>query len=275
MRGGHQRCQLLAAILHMDDADFMPPLHIGTAAWSIPRAVAQDFPGDGSHLARYARVLNCAEINTSFYRPHKPETYARWAEETPEDFRFSVKLPKAITHEAGLRGIKEPLVEFLDEAGQLGHRLGALLIQLPPSLAFDARTASAFFHLLSRLTNVPAVCEPRHASWFTPESDRLLSAARVGRVAADPARNPEAALPGGWLGKDADGAGALLYRRWHGSPRVYWSAYDEDWLQSRADELLRWSDQASQWCIFDNTASGAAADNALEFQALTGSARSS
>lgn len=253
----------------------MPHLRIGTAAWSIPRAVTQAFPGDGSHLQRYARVLNSAEINTSFYRPHKPDTYARWADETPNGFQFSVKLPRAITHDAALRGTKEALVKFLDEAHALRDRLAVLLIQLPPSLGFEARTASTFFRLLARLTDTPAVCEPRHATWFTPEADRLMHAARVGRVAADPARNPDAALPGGWLGTDGDGTGAVLYRRWHGSPRTYWSAYDPDWLQSRADELLRWSEQAAQWCVFDNTASGAATENALDFQSLTGAAHSS
>jgi len=248
------------------------PLTIGTAGWSIPRAVAHAFPGDGSHLQRYSRVMGGAEINSSFYRPHKPETYARWAEATPPGFRFSVKLPKAITHEAGLRNAKELLVPFLEEASQLGPRLAVLLIQLAPSFELDTRTASTFFRLLARLTDVPAVCEPRHASWFTPAADRLLAAARIGRVAADPARLPDAALPGGWLGPDGDGAGAVLYRRWHGAPRIYWSSYDDEWLQSRADELLRWSDQADQWCIFDNTASGAAAEDALAFQALTSQA---
>ncbi|SEL21075.1 Uncharacterized conserved protein YecE, DUF72 family [Roseateles sp. YR242] len=253
----------------------MPDLRIGTAAWSIPRAVTQAFPGDGSHLQRYARVLNCAEINTSFYRPHQPQTYARWADATPNGFRFSVKLPRTVTHDAALRGTREALVKFLDEVAALGDRLSVLLIQLPPSLAFEARAASAFFRLLARLTDTPAVCEPRHASWFTPQADRLMNAARIGRVAVDPARHPDAALPGGWLGSDSDGSHAILYRRWHGSPRMYWSAYDADWLQSRADELLRWSEQAAQWCIFDNTASGAAADNALDFLSLTGGVHSS
>ncbi|MBB3196747.1 DUF72 domain-containing protein [Roseateles terrae] len=247
-----------------------PTLTVGTAGWSIPRAEASAFPGVGSHLQRYARTLNGVEINSSFYRPHQPETYARWAAETPPDFQFSVKLPKAVTHEAALVGTRELLVPFLEGIAQLGPRLRVLLIQLPPSLAWERRTAAAFFRLLSGLTSVPAVCEPRHASWFTPEADEQLRAARIGRVAADPSRHPDGDLPGGWLGASGDGAGALVYRRWHGAPRLYWSSYDDDWLQSRADELLRWSDAAQHWVIFDNTASGAAATNALDFQALCG-----
>ncbi|SRR5581483_207180 len=80
-------------------------LRIGVAGWSLPRAVLDEFPREGSHLARYAARLNCAEINSSFYRPHQPATYARWAASVPANFRFAVKLPRAITHDARLRGV--------------------------------------------------------------------------------------------------------------------------------------------------------------------------
>ena len=73
-------------------------LFIGTAGWSIPRQVAPHFPGEGTHLHRYARVLHCVEINSSFHRPHAAATYARWAASAPAEFRFSVKIPRAITH---------------------------------------------------------------------------------------------------------------------------------------------------------------------------------
>lgn len=240
---------------------------IGTAGWSIPRALAQDFPGEGSHLARYARVLQCAEINTSFYRSHRPEVYARWAAQTPPGFRFAVKLPRTITHDLRLRAARAPLTRFLAEVVGLGERLGVLLVQLPPSLPFEARPVRTFFGLLATLFDGAVVCEPRHATWFAPAADRLLVQLRIGRVAADPARWPAAAVPGGWLGPAGDGAGAVLYHRWHGSPRMYYSAYGDDWLQSRAAALQRWPAAAEPWCIFDNTASGAAASDALRLRA--------
>ncbi len=242
-------------------------VRIGTAGWSIPRAAARDFAGDGSHLARYARVLGCAEINTSFYRSHRPEVYARWAAQTPPDFRFAVKLPRAITHDRQLRGARATLAGFIDEVSGLGDRLGALLVQLPPSLAFEAKLVGNFFGVLRRQFDGPVVCEPRHASWFDPAADRSLVRWRIGRVAADPARWPSAALPGGWLGPAGDGVGAVLYHRWHGSPRMYWSAYGDAWLQARAAELVRWPHGADCWCIFDNTAAGAAASDALRLRA--------
>ncbi|MCK9684367.1 DUF72 domain-containing protein [Scleromatobacter humisilvae] len=242
--------------------------YIGTAAWSIPRDVAEQFPGDGPHLERYARRFACVEINSSFYRSHQVETYARWAGMTPPQFRFAVKLPRAITHDAALRGARKPLRAFLDEVVGLGDRLGVLLVQLPPSLAWDARVARTFFALLRESWDGPLACEPRHASWFEPAADRALARLRVSRVAADPARIAAAARPGGWLGPDGDGVGALLYYRWHGSPRVYWSSYDDGWLARQAGQLAAWPPGAVPWVIFDNTASGAATANALALQSL-------
>ena len=91
---------------------------------------------------------------------------------------------------------------------------------------------------------------------------------RIGRVAADPARPAGADEPGGWLGERGDGRGAVVYYRWHGSPRMYWSRYEDAFLQARAQALARWPAGTSIWCVFDNTASGAAADDALRFSAL-------
>ncbi|HZF78460.1 MAG TPA: DUF72 domain-containing protein, partial [Rubrivivax sp.] len=79
---------------------------------------------------------------------------------------------------------------------------------------------------------------------------------------------PAAAIPGGWLGPEGDGAGAVIYYRWHGAPRTYWSSYDDAWLQARAAELRRWPAEAKCWCVFDNTASGAAASNAVRLREL-------
>lgn len=240
---------------------------IGTAGWSIPRALAEGFPGDDSHLARYARVLHCAEINTSFHRSHRPEVYARWAAQTPPGFRFAVKVPRTITHDQRLRASHPALERFLAEVAGLGDRLGVLLVQLPPSLVFETRPVRTFFELLASKFAGAVVCEPRHATWFEPSADRLLVKLRVGRVAADPARFPAAAVPGGWLGPAGDGVGAVVYHRWHGSPRTYYSAYGDDWLQARAQELKRWPEATDRWCIFDNTASGAALSDALRLRA--------
>ncbi|KQW43660.1 MULTISPECIES: DUF72 domain-containing protein [unclassified Roseateles] len=230
---------------------------IGTAGWSIPAKTASAFPAEGSQLQRYANLMRCAEINTSFYRPHRPQTYEKWAASTPADFRFAVKCPKQISHECRLDGADALLARFAEEAGGLGPKWAVLLVQLPPSLQLDASVAKRFFKRAHAVFGGVIVCEPRHASWFTPEAEKLLIKSEVARAAVDPAKWPGADAPGGWAG--------LRYYRWHGSPRVYWSSYEAEWLQARAREL---TSDADCWCIFDNTASGAALQNALQLQEL-------
>src|ERR1700733_604079 len=115
------------------------PLWVGTAGWSVPSRYAAELPPGGSHLERYARRLDAVEINSSFYRPHQRKTYQRWAWSVPAGFRFSVKLPKAMTHEQRLADCGALLDRFVSEVTGLGDRLGVLLVQLPPQLAFDGR----------------------------------------------------------------------------------------------------------------------------------------
>jgi len=231
---------------------------IGTAGWSIPRASAAACPGAGTHLHRYARLFRAAEINSSFHRPHAASTYAKWAGCVPREFRFAVKVPRAITHDARLRRSRSALEQFLDETRGLGRRHGPLLVQLPPSFEFDVRAVKRFFELLRSTFNGSVVCEPRHATWFSERADRLLRDFRIARVAADPPPVPGANQPGGWPG--------LVYFRLHGSPRMYWSHYTADFLEDIAARLR--DGPAERWCIFDNTASGAALANALELQRL-------
>jgi uncharacterized protein YecE (DUF72 family) len=238
---------------------------MGTAGWSIPTASADRCAGAGTHLQRYARVFRGAEINTSFYRPHEPTTYARWSRSTGPSFRFAVKVPRLITHELKLRAARAPLDQFLLESAGLGKKRGPLLIQLPPSLEFDARVASGFFVLLRNRYDGFAVCEPRHPTWFSGDADALLVRHHIGRVAADPPPVSGADRPGGWSG--------IVYHRLHGSPRKYWSSYDAAFLDALAADLRRVPAAVPAWCVFDNTASGAALENAWQLTArLTASA---
>jgi uncharacterized protein YecE (DUF72 family) len=236
-------------------------VRIGTAGWSVPKEHAAAFPTVGSHLERYGAVLNAVEINSSFYRPHRPATYERWAASVPEGFRFAVKIPKAITHERRLKDIDDLLDRFLSEVGGLGSKLGPLLVQLPPSLRFEQGVTDSFLGELRSRGEGGIVCEPRHASWFTPEVEALLDELRIARVAADPAPVPGADQPGGWRG--------LSYYRLHGSPQIYYSAYSAEYLAAIAEVLGR--DAAAgveTWCIFDNTAAFAATGDALTTRSL-------
>lgn len=233
----------------------MARVNIGTAGWSIPRQVAGEFPTEGTTLERYARRFTVAEVNSSFYRPHRPATWERWRDSTPDGFRFSVKLPKVITHERKLLDFEEPLAGFLSQVERLGDKLAVLLVQLPPKLAFDGESAGQFFHALASRTAAAIACEPRHPGWFADEADALLAAHRVARVAADPAICEAGGHPGGWRG--------LGYWRLHGSPRMYRSSYSDRLAQYAALLEAQRAAGADTWCIFDNTASSAAASDAL------------
>jgi len=244
-----------------------PNLHLGIAGWNIRREHTSRFPSAGTHLQRYAGVFNAVEINSCFYRPHRFGTYERWAASVPESFMFAVKLPKAITHAARLVDVSADLSRFLEETSGLGAKRGPILVQLPPSFGYDAAVARSFFGELRSRFDGDIVFEPRHETWFTDVVEKTLRDFRVARVAADPARVPIAAEPGGYEG--------LVYYRLHGSPRVYYSAYSRDVLDGVANALARKTAKGVQtWCIFDNTALGAATSDALVVQAQLSSSES-
>lgn len=237
-------------------------VRIGCAGWSIPSQHAHLFGEGDSHLARYATRFDVVEINSTFYRPHHTRTFERWAASVPARFRFSVKLPKAITHDARLHGTGDALSAFFDATAGLGTRLGGVLVQLPPSLAFDARLADRFFAMMRRRCAVGIACEPRHASWFGAAADRVWTRHAIARVAADPAKVPEAALAAA-----ATGAAGWSYWRWHGAPRMYYSRYGDEELRCLARALAREGHaRAPAWCILDNTAHGHAMADAARLQ---------
>jgi uncharacterized protein YecE (DUF72 family) len=226
----------------------------GCAGWSLGREYSAAFTAEGTHLQRYAARLSCVEINSSFYRPHRLQTYQRWGVCVPADFRFSVKAPKLITHELRLQNCDQALEEFVLQCAGLGDRLGCLLVQLPPSLEFAPANSEAFFVSLRRCFAGHVVLEPRHESWT--EAEALLVHYRIAQAAVDPSRISTDSTPRGWPG--------LKYWRLHGSPRIYYSPYEEQRLERLADEMHTvTADGSCAWCIFDNTASGAALGNAL------------
>lgn len=232
---------------------------IGTAGWAIPRQEANHFPAEGSGLRRYGSVFNATEINSTFRKEHRPTTLARWAATTPEHFRFAIKIPKLISHELKLRCSEAEISRFADSIRPLESKMGPWLLQLPPSLAFNAKIANRFFRLLRKHYAGSVVCEPRHATWFEHAAEKLLEAFLIGRVATDPARIPTAAVPGA--------STEVVYFRLHGAPRMYYSSYDAAALTALA-RTVRQVNSAEVWCIFDNTASGAAAADALALRHL-------
>lgn len=213
-------------------------VRIATAAWSVPSKVAQHFASEGSSLSRYASVFDGAEINSTFYRRHRVSTFERWAAAVPACFRFSVR---------------EPFRTFLDDIAPLASKLGPLLCQLPPSLIFDADDARRAFAVMRGGFEGQMVIEPRHSSWGSKVACGLLKAYRIEPVFADTAPVWQA----------SDFAAPPAYIRLHGRPKIYYSSYT-------GAEIAAFAALAGpeSWCVFDNTASGAAVENALTMRAL-------
>lgn len=226
----------------------------------MPREHASLVTREGTGLQKYASVLSAAEINSTFYRRHLPKTFERWRDSVPASFRFSVKLPRSITHEAELASPAAALAQFFDDIRGLGDKLGPILVQLPASAEFNRRRARAFFRALRAIHSGPVACEPRHPAWYGPTASALFVDFDVARVVADPARPQDARHPGG--------SDSLRYTRWHGSPRTYWSPYSDDTLRALADTTLQAPPRSEVWCVFDNTASGSALNDAHRFQRL-------
>ncbi|AKF51611.1 hypothetical protein PsyrH_14180 [Pseudomonas syringae pv. syringae HS191] len=236
----------------------MPGLYIGCAGWSLARENWPDFPDEGSHLQRYASRFNAVEINSSFYRPHSAETYARWAESVPAGFRFSVKMPKLITHELRLRECEAVLATFLSQCTAMDDKLGCLLVQLPPSLDYAPQIADGFFKALRNQYAGRVVLEPRHQSWR--QAQALLIEHRIAQVAA--IRHKQRWAPARWVAgcsllapaRCTENLSQRLYRR--ASGRLGRASVGVCSTGNR--DLVH----------LDNTASGAAVGDALALQAL-------
>jgi uncharacterized protein YecE (DUF72 family) len=239
-------------------------VRIGLAGWSeassrygklLPTASEEGATG----LRRYAAAFDFVEINSSFYRQVRPETYAKWAREVPENFSFSVKMHRLITHYTRLKNTAL-LKDFFGSVSGLGNKLAVVLVQLPPTLIFDQEIAGTFFRALRRVYEGCAVCEPRHASWSADEARDLLAKYGVGPVlteipaaGGDPLQDAAPEIP--------------LYVRLHGTPRKYYSSYSGEDLERLADFLGKHRARR-RYVVFDNTAGPAGVRNALELQRL-------
>jgi uncharacterized protein YecE (DUF72 family) len=238
-------------------------VRVGLAGWSeaasrhgkLLPAVEEGATG----LERYANAFNFVEINSSFYRQVRPETCAKWAGEVSADFSFAVKMHRLITHYTRLKNVGL-LDDFFGSVAGLGEKLAVVLVQLPPTLVFDAEVANRFWSALRRIYRGCAVCEPRHASWQEAGAQKLLAQHGIGPVLTeipaadeDPLRGAKKEIP--------------LYVRLHGAPRKYYSSYSAQDL-GRLAGLLAENGGRRRFVVFDNTASSAGVRNALELQRM-------
>jgi len=213
-----------------------------------------------SELEYAAGLLTSIEINGSFYALQRPESFQRWATQTPDDFLFSVKGPRFITHMKKLADVRTPVANFLASGVlALGPKLGPLLWQLPPNLGYDPDRLTAFFDLLPRTTTAAAelaashderlddrawtttdadrplrhVLEVRHSTFETPSFIELLREHDIGTVVSD--------ADGRWPVIE-DVTSDLVYLRLHGDKELYASGYDDESLDRWAVRVRAWAE---------------------------------
>jgi uncharacterized protein YecE (DUF72 family) len=272
----------------------MAQARIGISGWRYAGWRGDFYPpglAQRRELAYASQRLTSIEINGSFYSLQRPTSYAAWRAETPDDFVFSVKGGRFITHLKRLVDVEVPLANFLASGLlALGPKLGPVLWQLPEKLAFDADVLDAFFTLLPRTTGAAAALAKRHDDKV--KEDRSLTIAEDDDVPLRHAlefRSPTFAVPEAYdlLRRHdvacvlADTAGRwpkveqvtsdLMYLRLHGDQELYASGYSDDALDDWAAKCRRWrQDGLDVFVYFDNDIKGYAPHDAMALQERLG-----
>lgn len=231
---------------------------IGTSGWNYKHWKGLFYPPDLSQrkwLEFYTGEFDTVELNASFYRLPKVTTFHSWYERTPQGFLWAVKANKFITHTRRLKDCEESLERFYDSIQGLKEKLGPILLQLPPSLAFDEVLFREFCTLLQDRHR--HVLEVRHASWITDKVFDIMNQFNVAFCISDTAgRYPyhEAVTTD------------FIYIRLHGSRKLYTSEYTTQELHTWAEKILQWGKET--FCYFDNDFEGYAVQNARELKKI-------
>lgn len=224
------------------------PIHIGTCAWAFEDWRGVFYPADlpsGRWLAWYAAIFNAVEIDATFYAPPPPQSVAHWLAEAPPHFRFACKTPKTITHERRLRDCEQPLAAFLEAMQPLHTRIGAVLVQLPPSFTPDRDAAALRDFVLALPHGWRFAIEFRHADWHQPRFAKLLEDHAVSWVWSDmTSLEHQAQGPFGFLPQTAD----FLYVRLMGDLRT---KYDPAGNRIHRIDRVQWSRAAAieSWAV--------------------------
>lgn len=238
---------------------------IGTSNIVLPVNKTQ-FPTEyrsKSRLVYYASLFNTVEINSSFYKVPQAKTFSRWAAEVPDEFRFSVKLWKEITHAKNLDFSRGEVVAFMKAAAALGGKRGCLLVQFPGSVTIARyRKMEA---LLSLLVATDAerewqiAVEFRHKSWYVAKVYELLDVLRCNAVLHDMKGSATTAL---------NEAATAVYLRFHGTAPNYQGSYSPAALSKMAKQIGEWTKAGKEVYVYFNNTLGDAFNNATALQQL-------
>ncbi|MBX4216164.1 DUF72 domain-containing protein [Candidatus Parcubacteria bacterium] len=210
-------------------------------------------------LQFYADTFDSVEVNSTFYRLPSKETFAKWAKETPKEFVFGLKLSRYITHLKRLRGVKRELTAFFGRAKSMGRKFAVLLVQLPPSLKFDAKRDGKFFDDLmaarKKSGTAPFIAlEPRHISWFegaTFETVKNLAKRHgIGLVFAHSSHFPFYPPEKEYF------TAKFVYLRFHGPRELYASRYGKRALRPWVARVRRWVRTMPVFVYFNDDVNG-------------------
>jgi len=233
-------------------------LYIGTSGWSYKHWAEIFYPNDikpDKYLEYYITRFECVELNSSFYNLPRETTVTGWINRTPDIFRFCPKLSRLITHQMQLANIEGALQRFFYVFEGMKNRLGPVLIQLPPGMAFDEQLICVFFDLIKeKYSRFRFAIEVRNKSWINDNFLELLSQNRIAFVIADSGnRYPyyEAVTAG------------FVYLRFHGREQLYASDYNEAVLSQYGEKIRNWLSEGREvWAFFNNDYYGFAVKNA-------------
>jgi uncharacterized protein YecE (DUF72 family) len=236
---------------------------VGLSGWSYSNWRGAFYPPDlpsRQYLEFYAQKFLTTEINSSFYRLVRPQTYQKWTQLVPQDFVFAVKANRLFTHTRRLQGVEEPWQHFVQAVRTLGSHLGPILLQFPQSFKRDEHRLADFLQMAKADTeDLRLVCEFRHESWFTEEIYCLLHHYGIALCLADSPQYPRRDV----LTSD------FTYCRLHGRTELFASTYSVAELAYEAQQLLRHRKAGVDvYVYFNNTMRGHALSNARTLLAL-------
>lgn len=236
------------------------PIHIGTSGIVLP-INKDDFPfpyQSASRLRYYSSLLNSLEINSSFYKTPQPRTFSKWKNDVSDDFKFTVKLSRDITHAKNLDFDTNLLNVFMNSVNHLEEKRGSLLIQFPASITVKhLNNVQKILQKIALLQTPPKwdiAVEVRHNSWYNNDVYQILKEQQAAMVFHD---MPGSETPPNQTAND------FMYFRFHGPTGNYAGSYDDIIIQNYSARIFdQWMQGKRVYVYFNNTI-GNAYDNAI------------
>lgn len=240
-------------------------LYIATSGWHYKDWAGTYYPKGlkpADWLSFYAVEFDSTEINNSFYRLPALETVISWGEKVPDNFKFSPKFSRYLTHIKKLNEPEEPFERFFSVFESIKEKLGVILLQLPPSLAFHEEKTERVFELIRNQYNeYDFAIEVRHPSWICDKSFSLMQDYNIAFTISQSGV--------GWPYAEKITA-RNVYLRLHGPRELFSSSYPDEMLRYFADKIIQWRKQGlNVWVYFNNDWFGYAIRNARTLKQMT------